>query len=79
MERAWKIGNDLSVEDNLLDGFTFQSIILAVHCNCREITTEAIKKEVEELLELRLEDMRELLERNIDVIAKKAKEGREIL
>ena len=34
-------------------------------------------KEVDDLLKLRLADMRELLERNIDKIAKEARKGRE--
>lgn len=76
MEREWKVGEDLSVEDNLLDGITFRDVILTVHCNCREITPNAIRKEVLALVELRIDDMKCLLERNIDVIAEKAKEGR---
>lgn len=78
MEEKWKLGEDLSVEDNLLDGFTFRDIILTVHCNCREITPDAIRKEVLALLELRIDDLKCLLERNMDVIAEEAKKGREV-
>ena len=31
MEREWKLGEDLSTCDNLLDGVTFDDLILAVH------------------------------------------------
>ena len=35
MGEKWRLGEDLSVEDNMLDGITFADIILAVHHNCR--------------------------------------------
>lgn len=78
MESKWRIGEDLSVEDNMMDGFTFQDIITAVHCNCPEITPDAIRKEVLAFVELRIDDLKCLLERNMDVIAEEAKKGREL-
>lgn len=76
MERNWLLGDDLAACDNLLDGITFDDIITQVHCNCRCITCDAVRKEVNDLLELRLADMRELLERNIDTIVAEAGKGR---
>lgn len=32
-ERKWILGDDLAACDNLLDGITFDDVILAVHCN----------------------------------------------
>ena len=32
MEREWRLGKDLYPEDNLLDGITFDDLILAVLC-----------------------------------------------
>ena len=52
MGEKWRLGEDLSVEDNMLDGITFADIILAVHHNCREITPEAIRKEVLDFVEM---------------------------
>ena len=77
MERNWLLGDDLAACDNLLDGITFDDIITQVHCNCRNIKPDAVRKEVDDLLKLRLADMRELLERNIDKIAEEARKGRE--
>ena len=77
MEQKWRLGEDLSIKDNMLDGITFEDIILAVHCNCREITPEAIRKEVLDFVELRLDDMKCLMEKNLDVIAEEAMKGRE--
>ncbi len=76
MEEKWRLGEDLSIKDNMLDGITFEDIILAVHCNCREITPEAIRKEVLDFVELRLDDMKCLMEKNLDVIAAEAMKGR---
>lgn len=76
MEREWRLGNDLDTSDNLLDGITFDELILTVHCNCRSITPKTVRKELMEIVELKMEDMRELLERNVDYIIAAAKEGR---
>lgn len=76
MERNWLLGDDLAACDNLLDGITFDDIITQVHCNCRNITPDTIRKEVDDFLKLRLADMRELLERNIDTIMTEAGKGR---
>lgn len=76
MEEKWRLGEDLSIEDNMLDGITFADVILVVHHNCREITPEAIRKEVLDFVELRLDDMKYLMEKNLDVIAAEAMKGR---
>ena len=34
MDQNWKLGDDMVVSDNLLDGITFEDLILTVHCNC---------------------------------------------
>lgn len=76
-ERKWTLGDDLAACDNLLDGITFEDVILAVHSNCRVISKETVTKQVFEILEQRLLDMNELLNRNIDRIAEEARKGRE--
>lgn len=77
MERQWLLGQDLSSNDNLLDGITFYEVILQVHCNCRKITPQAVRKELEETLSQRIEDMRFLLENNMQQIMDEAMKGRE--
>ena len=52
-------------------------MILAVHCNCHVISRETVTKQFFEILEQRLLDMNELLNRNIDKIAEEARKGRE--
>lgn len=75
-ERKWILGDDLRPEDNLMDGITFDEIILTAHCNCRNITRETVIREVNDLVSMRMDDMRELLMRNIDIIMAEAKKGR---
>ena len=76
-ERKWILGDDLAASDNLLDGITFDDVILAVRCNCHVISRETVTKQFVEILEQRLFDMNELLDRNIDKIAEEARKGRE--
>ena len=75
--KRWKLGDDVSAEDNILDGFTFRDLILAVHCNCENITPEAVRREAApEILEERMQDYRFLLRNNIEEIMAEAKKGR---
>lgn len=76
MERDWKLGKDLYPEDNLLDGITFDDLILAVH-QCRTINQATVHSELNEILAQRRQDMMFLLEKNMDVIIQKALEGRQ--
>ena len=75
-DRKWKLGEDLSTCDNLLDGMTFDDLILAVHCNCRAITPAAVRKELMEIFASRKQDMIYLLEMNMDEIMAEARKGR---
>lgn len=75
-ERKWRLGDDLITSDSLLDGITFDDVILQVHCNCRSITPQAVLREINDLVKQRLDDMRELLTRNIDIIMDEAGKGR---
>ena len=78
IDRKWKLGEDLSTCDNLLDGMTFDDLILAVHCNCRDITPNAVRKELMEIIASRKQDMIYLLEMNMDEIMAEARKGREV-
>ena len=77
-DRKWKLGEDLSTCDNLLDGMTFDDLILAVHCNCRDITPAAVRKELMEIFASLKQDMIYLLEMNMDEIMAEARKGREV-
>ena len=75
-QQKWKLGYDLSQQDNLLDGFTFDDLILAVHCNCRRITPEEVRRTVKEIIDIRMVDCKYLLENNMDEIMEQAMRGR---
>lgn len=72
----WTLNEDLCLADNLLDRLTFQDVVLAVHCSSREITPEAVRAELNTMLETRMQDMNFLLEKNMDAIMAEAKKGR---
>jgi len=77
MERSWTLGDDLITSDNLLDGVTFDDLILAVHCSSREVNRASVHAELSEILATRKQDMMFLVEKNMDAIIRAAKEGRE--
>lgn len=76
-ERKWKLGEDLSTSDNLLDPVTFDDLILAVHCNYRVITPDEVVKTMREMLEQRLQDTLFLIKNNMEAIMDEARKGRE--
>ena len=76
-EKEWKLGDDVSEMDAVLDEVTFADLILAVHCNCKQITPEAVKDTMNEILDQRLTDTWYLIENNMEEIMAKAREGRE--
>ena len=75
-DREWTLGKDLVTSDNLLDGLTFDDLILAVHCNCRTINRVAVQMELNKMLTTRRQDMMFLLEKNIEQIMAEARKVR---
>lgn len=76
MEQEWRLGKDLFPEDNLLDGLTFNDLIMAVH-QCRTVSRASVHATLNEIMSQRRQDMMYLLEKNMDIIIEKALEGRE--
>ena len=75
MDREWKLGKDLHTADNILDGITFDDVILGLH-HSREISYESTKAVLKDILDQRLEDMMYLLENNVEEMIKLALVGR---
>ena len=62
------MSNRISLQDNILEGITFDELITTIQCNEAEVTTETIKKVFDEILNNRLEDARYTLAENIKFI-----------
>ena len=75
MRREYKLGKDLMVKDNLLDGFTFEDVIDTLNCNEVIIDEVAVNRLVDDMLRENIINMREILNNNIPEIIKRATEG----
>jgi len=76
MKRKHKLGIDLIDKDSLLDGFTFEEVIDALHCNEPEINEAAVHRVVNDMLKENTINMREILKNNVMEIIKRAKAGK---
>lgn len=75
MERNWRLGDDLIPSDNILDGLTFDDLILSAR-HTSVVTPKAVRENLKDMLESRLEDMWFLVENNMDIIIGAALKGR---
>ena len=64
----WKLGKNLLTSDAILDPVTFDDLILALKCNYAYIGETAVRTQMKEILDQRLEDVKYLIENNIDEI-----------
>lgn len=64
----WKLGKDMLTSDTILDSVTFDDLILALKCNYAYIGETAVRTQMKEILDQRLEDVKYLIENNIDEI-----------
>ena len=60
------------LEDNILDPFTYRQLIILVECNEKVRDKKAFKKCLEEILESRIQDARDMLELMSDKLLKEA-------
>lgn len=68
----FKLGDDLSLCDNILDPVTFDDIVTAVRLNEKVVDKDAVLKTAQELIDIRMRDFKILLENNINEIIKDA-------
>lgn len=64
----WKLGKDMLTSDTILDPVTFDDLILALKCNYAYIDETAVRTQMKEILDQRLEDWEYLVENNMDEI-----------
>lgn len=75
MDKKWRLHEDLNTNDSLLDGLTFDDLILSAH-HTSVVTPETVKENLRDMLEQRLEDMWFLVNNNMDIIIREALKGR---
>lgn len=75
LERVWKLGVDLHLEDNILNCESFQGFILTVANEEPDITEKTVRKVRDKIVEILLQDMDFLIENNMEEIIRKAKNG----
>lgn len=73
----WKLGIDLLRNDSVLDGFTFEQLIISLRSGSKKVDEAEIRKVAKEMLDIQLEDMNYLIDNNINEIIEAVLEGRE--
>ncbi len=62
---------------NILDGYDFDTLLLEIACNVREINKESVKAQVMESLANNIRSAKEVFEANLDNITEQAIKERE--
>ena len=76
--------NNINLDDNyqanlnLLENYTFDTLLLEVECNLREINKETVKAQALEVINAKHREAIEILNSNLDNITAKAIEYRNI-
>ena len=64
-------------EQDFLDGYSFDTLLLEIQCNLKEINRKTVEEQFLEVLNSKIESAREVFYNNIDNIVAQAKEERE--
>lgn len=64
------------VELNLLENYTFSTLLLEVNCNVREINRETVKAQAMESINAKYREAIEILNANLDNLTKFAQDER---
>ena len=64
-------------EQNMLDGYSFDVLLLEIQCNLKEINRKTVEEQFLEVLRYKIDDAKEILYNNIDNIVAQAKKERE--
>ncbi len=63
---------------NLLENYTFETLLLEVECNLTEINKDTIRQQAQMVIKAKYREALEILEDNIDNLLKDAKRQRAI-
>lgn len=64
------------VESHIIDGYTFETLLLEIHCNVKEINRETVKAQFMESLNSKIQSAKEVFAANLDNIVKVSLEER---
>ena len=68
----WVLGVTQSEKDSLLDGFPYEELIITLQSNSEPIDEYALNSVLDKMVEQQLENMRFLVQKNMDEILKRA-------
>ena len=63
-------------ERDFLDGYSFDTLLLEIQCNLKEINRKTVEEQFLEVLNSRIDDAKEIFYNNIDNIVAQAKKER---
>ena len=63
-------------DQNIIEPLNFDTLLLEVHCNIKEINKKTVMAQFEEDLKSRITSAREVMESNIDNIVRQAQKER---
>ena len=63
-------------DSNLLDAYSFDTILLEINCNLKEINVETVTEQFERVLSANVEEARSIFYSNLNNIVKQAKKER---
>lgn len=61
-------------EQDFLDGYSFDTLLLEIQCNLKEINRKTVEEHFLEVLRYKIDDAKEIFYNNIDNIVLQAKE-----
>lgn len=70
--------NSHEISANILDSYNFETLLLEIECNVREINELTIRKQFKDTMEAKVRSAYEVFEANLDNILTKALENRNI-
>ena len=65
-------------EQSILDAYSFDTLLLEIHCNVKDINTETVRAQFMESLNSSIHSAKEVFEANLEAIVNKAIEERNI-
>ena len=70
--------SDYECSQEILTGYSFETLLLEISCNLREISKETVTKQFETVTQDRMREAREIFEANLTNIVKEAQRYRNI-